>query len=389
MKVPKPPFLMFLRNHRALILASCVGTGLAHIATTTMPFQIGALVDATGRSPSQAGLFGFCQIGALAAGMMLSSSQLGRISTAILASFGALLAAVANVGLFFVQSFPIQLIFGSLAGLGFGCVFAATIAGSANCDEADRLYGVGNGGGLLVIMLVTIAVPAIAGRLGPRSIFMSIACIALVSTGMLSGLEPGGRRPAKVTIPRRAEGAPALLLSWVALSIGTGALYSFSERIGRQIHLTPEVIGAVLSTGLAIGLLGTAIAAFTAGRISRSLALVLGMIGTGVSCLLVGYSASLGTFATGELLYMVSYMFLYCYLLGTAAKLDTTGRVGALGAGLERLSYSCGVWIGGLLAESFGYSITGVLGFAGCMSGLVLGFPSLFRALSRPISVRQ
>jgi hypothetical protein len=389
MQSPKSPFLSFLRNHRGLILASCVGTGLAHVATTTMPFQIGALVDAAGRSPGQAGLFGFCQIGALAAGMMLSSSQLGRVSTAFLAVSGALLAAIANAALYFVQSFPLQLLFGAVAGLGFGRVFAATIAGSANCSEADRLYGIGNGGGLLVIMLVTIAVPAIAGRLGPRSIFMSIACIALVSTGMLFGLEPGGTRPAKTTIPRRAEGAPALLLSWVALSIGTGALYSFSERIGRQIHLTPGVIGAVLSTGLAVGLLGTAIAAFTAGRISRSRALVLGMVGTGVSCLLVGYSASLGSFAAGEFLYMLSYMFLYCYLLGTAAKLDPTGRVGALGAGLERLSYSFGVWIGGLLAESFGYSITGVLGFAGCISGLVLGFPSLFRALSRPVPVRQ
>jgi hypothetical protein len=354
-----------------------------------MPFQIGALVDATGRSPGEAGLFGFCQIGALAAGMVLSSLQPGRVSTAILAVSGALLAAVANLGLFFVQAFPLQLLFGAAAGLGFGCVFAATIAGSASCDEADRLYGIGNGGGLLVIMLVTIAVPAIAGRLGPQTIFMSIACIALVSTGMLFGLEPGGTRPAKTSIPRRAEGAPALLLSWVALSIGTGALYSFSERIGRQIHLTPRVMGAVLSTGLAVGLSGTALAAFTAGRISRSLALVLGTVGTGVSCLLVGYSASLSSFAAGEFLYMLSYMFLYCYLLGTAAKLDPTGRVGALGAGLERLSYSLGVWIGGLLAESFGYSITGILGFAGCIFALVTGFPSLFRALSRPVSVRQ
>jgi predicted MFS family arabinose efflux permease len=113
------------------------------------------------------------------------------------------------------------------------------------------------------------------------------------------------------------------------------------------------------------------------------------MVGTGVACLTVGYSQNLSTFAAGEFLYMLSYMYLYCYLLGTAATLDPTGRVGALGAGLERLSYSVGVWVGGLLAESFGYSMTGVLGFAGCMSGLVFGFPSLFRALDRPITLRQ
>jgi predicted MFS family arabinose efflux permease len=371
-----------------LVLASCAGTGLAHLATTTMPFQIGALVDA-GRSPRQAGLFGLCQIGALAGGMMLSSLHLGRVSTAILAVCGALLATAANFGLYFAQYLPLQLLFGALAGLGFGLVFAATIAGAAGSEEADRLYGIANSGALLLILLVLIVVPAIAGRLGPRSIFMSIAGIALASSATLSGLKSGGSRAAKPpTLPWRAAGTPALLLSWAALSIGTGALYSFSERIGRQIHLRPEVIGAVLSAGLVIGLLGTALAAYTAGRMSRPRALVVGMVGTGVSCLLVGYAAGLGSFAAGELLYMLSYMFLYCYLLGTAAKLDPTGRIGALGAGLERLSYSCGVWMGGVLAQYYGYSSTGAVGFAGCMLALVLGFPSLFRALERPISVR-
>jgi hypothetical protein len=38
--------------------------------------------------------------------------------------------------------------------------------------------------------------------------------------------------------------------------------------------------------------------------------------------------------------------------------------------------------MGGVLAEHAGYSVTGALGFAGCMLGLVVGFPSLFRALA-------
>jgi predicted MFS family arabinose efflux permease len=383
MKLPKPPLLQFVGKHWPLILATCVGTGLAHVPTTTMPFQIGALVDVAGRSSGQAGLFGFCQIGALAIGMMLVSSRLGRISAAPLAVSGALLAAAANAGLFFLQAFPLQLLLGALAGVAFGCVFAATIAGAARCDEADRLYGIGTGGGLLLIMIITAAVPVIAGRFGPCSIFMSIACIALFSAAMLFGLGRARNPPSAVPMSWRAPGVPALLFSWVALSIGTGALYAFSERIGRQIHLAPQVIGAVLSAGLVVGLLGTAIAAFLAGRVRRSRALVAGMVGTGLSCLMVGYSDTLAVFAAGEFSYMLSYMFLYCYLLGTAAKLDATGRVGSLGAGLERLSYSVGIWIGGLLAEYFGYSAIGALGFAGCMAGLAFGFPSLFRALHR------
>jgi predicted MFS family arabinose efflux permease len=340
-------------------------------------------MDGTGRSASQAGLFGFCQIGELALGMILISSRLDRVHPAVMAVGSALLATVANVGLFLVQSFPWQLFLGALAGVAFGFVFAATIAGAAACDEADRLYGMGNGGGLLLIMLIMIGLPVVADRFGPRAIFMGIAGLSLVCSVLLFGLKRKQRITASGIASWRTAGVPGLLFSWAALSMGTGALYSFSERIGKQIHLATEVIGVVLSAGLFVGLLGTAMAAFVGGQVSRSRALVVGMVGTGASCLLLGYSEDLIVFAAGVFLYMLFYMFLYCYLLGTAAQLDSTGGIGALGGGMERLSYSVGVWIGGLLAEYLSYSTIGLLGFSGCMLGLVFGFPSLFRALYR------
>jgi len=348
-----------------------------------MPLQIGALMDAAGRSASQAGLFGFCQIGALAFGMILISSRLDRAHPGAIAIGSALLATTANVGQCFVHFFPLQLLFGALTGLAFGFIFAATIAGAAGCRDSDRLYGIGNGGGLVLIMMVVAGLPVAANHFGPRAIFMGIAALSLVCSVFFSGLKRGQRYATDERVSWRTEGVPGLLFSWVALSMGTGAVYSFSERIGRQNHLTSEVIGVVLSAGLFVGLFGTLTAAFVVDRVSRSHALIIGMVGTGASCLLLGYSANLASFAAGIFLYLLFYMFLYCYLLGTAAQLDSTGRVGALGGGLERLSYSVGVWIGGLLAEYISYATIGLLGFAGCMLGLVFGFPSLFRALYR------
>jgi predicted MFS family arabinose efflux permease len=54
---------------------------------------------------------------------------------------------------------------------------------------------------------------------------------------------------------------------------------------------------------------------------------------------------------------------------------------------MERLGYGTGAWIGGVLAEHAGYSVTGMLGFSGCMLRLAVGFPSLFRALEGQNSV--
>jgi predicted MFS family arabinose efflux permease len=119
-------------------------------------------------------------------------------------------------------------------------------------------------------------------------------------------------------------------------------------------------------------------------RLHRPSALTIGMCGSGLSCLLLGYATSLPSFAAGVFAYWVFTMFLYSYLLGTAAVLDATGRVGTLAGGVERLGYAAGAGIGGFVAQHTAYSATGLLGFLACATGLALGFPSLFRSLRKP-----
>jgi predicted MFS family arabinose efflux permease len=232
-------------------------------------------------------------------------------------------------------------------------------------------------------MTIVATLPMVAVRFGAIGVFAGIATLALASGVFFLGFKRGVRGDQLRVAAWRIAGAPGLLFGWAAFSTGTGALYAFSERIGRGIGLAPATIGFVLSAGLFVGLLGTAAAAIFGGRINRRGALVSGMAGSGLSCLLLGYATNLIIFAAGVFIYWICYMFLYCYLLGSAAQLDASGRVGTLGGGMERLGYGIGAWIGGVLAEHAGYSVTGLLGFAGCALGLAVGFPSLFRALDK------
>jgi len=202
-----------------------------------------------------------------------------------------------------------------------------------------------------------------------------------VSSPFFVGFTSGRRVEQTQLAVWRVPGAPGLLFAWAAFSTGTGALYAFSERIGKSINLPGAQIALVLSAGVFVGLIGTAVAAVLGRRVNRPRALVIGLCGSGLSCLLLGFAANLVIFAAGVCVYWVFYMFLYSYLLGTAAVLDPAGRVGTLGGGLERLGYGLGAGMGGILAEHATYSSTGVLGFLGCTLGLALGFPSLFRAL--------
>jgi len=346
-----------------------------------MPFQVGALMDGTGLTSSQAGLFGFVEVGSLAAGMILIAPWIDRVPPRVIAIASAFLAGTANLGLYFIHSFSAELLCGALSGLGFGFIFAATIAAAATADEPDRLYAIGNGGALLLIVGIMAVIPVIGRHFGALGVFVSIASLAIVGSVFFLGFRRGQATSMRRSSAWSIRGVPGLLFSWASFSLGTGALYAFSERIGKTLQIQPETIGIVLSAGVFVGLIGTGAAALLAGSVNRRRALVGGMLGCGLSCLLLGYAMNLTMFTVGVFAYWISYMFLYSYLLGTAAQLDASGRIGTLGGGLERLAYGAGAWTGGVLADHIGYSVTGALGFCGCILGIVVGFPSLFRAL--------
>jgi predicted MFS family arabinose efflux permease len=378
----------FAARQWALLLAMCFGSTLAHIATTGMPLQVGALMDGTARTASQAGLFAFVQVSSLALGMILLSVLVARIRPTQVAVAGALLASVAYLTLYFARAFWLQLACGAVAGYGFGLVYSANIAAGASVEDADRAYGIGFGGSLLLVVSIMTVLPFMSTRFGLLGVFACLAGFSLISTPLFRGFKTDAVArqdlpPTKRQAVWRTAGAPGLLLSWAAFSAGTAMAYVFAERIGKSIHLLPTEVGLVLSSGVFVGLVGTTSAALFSQRINRRVALIVGLAGSALACLLIGHATSLVLFAAGIWLFWVFTMFLYCFLLGSAAILDKSGRLGTFGSGTERLGYAVGSWIGGLLAQHVSYSSTGTYGCAVCLIGLVLGYPTLFRALDR------
>jgi hypothetical protein len=224
-----------MKRQLTLIVAVCGGAGLAHIGTSAMPFQIGALMDGAHRTAAQAGAFGFAEIGALALSMILVSARADLLPTRSLALIGGLTAILANIGLFVVGSFPLQLLFGICAGFGYGTIFSATVTAAAATEVPDRMYAIGNGGALLLIVAFMTAIPFGNSRLGAQGVFGSLAILVAVCSPLLLGL----RRAELPIVTRlsawRTPGAAGLLFAWMTASLGTTALYAFSERIGKSI----------------------------------------------------------------------------------------------------------------------------------------------------------
>ena len=352
-----------------------------------MPLQVGALMDGTTRTASQAGLFAFIEVASLSLGMILISFLAIRIKPLRLAIAGSLLAALADLSLFVARGFPLQLVLGGFAGLGFGMAYSATISAGASSEDPDRTYAIGFGGSLLLVMLIMIGLPFTSAQLGFLGVFACMSGFALFCAPIFRGFKgaaiqaPARPHPVRMAV-WRTPGATGLLFSWAAFSMGTAMAYVFAERIARNIPLAPTDIGLVLSSGVFVGVFGTGVAAILSQRLDRRVALAGGLAGSALACFLIGHATSLMLFATGIFAYWIFTMFLYCFLLGTAAVLDNSGRLGTFGSGTERLGYAVGAWIGGLLAQHVSYTSTGIVGCATCLAGILIGCPTLFRALA-------
>ena len=347
-----------------------------------MPFQIGALIDGSHRKAAEAGLFGFLQISSLSAGMMLISPWAGGLAPRTIAIAGCGLAAAANMALYLAGSLYLQLLLAIVTGFGYGLIFAATVSAAACSRDPDRVYSIGNGGALLIVVGLMSILPLAVSYWGTVGIFAALSVMSLACSPLFIGFKLGKRLDEPELGAWRTPGAPGLLIAWVVASTGTSALYAFSERLGRNIHLPASQLVTVLSSGVFVGLIGTGAAALLGRRVNRPLALMVGMSGSGAACLMLGFAANLTMYAAGVFMYWIFYMFLYSYLLGTAALLDPAGRVGTLAGGVERLGYALGAGVGGLLAEHESYRSIGTLGFLSCVLGMAFGFPSLFRELA-------
>ena len=372
----------------ALVVAVAVGSAIAHLCTSAMPFLVGALINGYGMSATGAGLVGFFQVGALAVSMILIAPIAHRFKPLRVCALGASLAASCNVLIYLA---PAQLalicLLATVVGVGYGLILTAAVAAAAGSSRPDLTYAAGNSGALLIVVPMISALSLATLRFGSRGTFLAIPLLIVVCAPLLFGLRRtrGAVAGVQVTGTTFVKGVPILAI-WSLFSFGTGAMWAFTERIGVALALSGPTIGLVLSTSAFTGLIGTSLAAVCSTRVNRVAALAVGVVGGGASCLMLALATNLWMFATAAVLYWIFTMFVYILLLGTAAVLDPTGRLGTFGTGCERLAFAIGAPLGGLMVDYGSYVWVGVGAAIACSVIAPAFLPGLSRALRAPTS---
>jgi hypothetical protein len=367
-----------------LIIAYAVSAVIAHMCTSALPFQIGSLIDGYGFSATAAGLVGFFQIGSLALSMIVFAPLTRRFRPLGVCLVGMLIAAGCNLGIFLLPaSLTLICLLAIGIGVGYGLVLTAAVAAAAAAPNPDAVYAGGNSGALLLLVLMLSVLPAATNYLGSRGPFLAIALLILLCLPLLVGFRArAGTAGAVPSVPATVPGILPLLGVWSLMSFGTGAVWGFAERAGLGLHgVSHTAVGLVLSASVFAGLVGTSLAALLADRVDRITALAINLIGAGLSCLLLVATHNVWVFAAAAVLYWITTMFVYVLLLGTAAGLDPSGRLGTLGTGCERFAFAVSAPISGVIADHSSLIWIGV--GAAVASGLVA--PLLLLMLKRTL----
>lgn len=369
--------------NRKLVVSVSFAAAYGHFGIVMMPFQIGALIEERGLSASGAGTFGFFEVGALALVMFLVSSFVERFRANWTALAGMWISGAAYASIYFFRpEFAILCLLGSLAGIGCGLIYASLLIGASASPMADRVYALGAGGGLAVTVVLMTIIPLATTGYGADGVFLGMGVAMLCGTPTIWWfLKPAPSMKQAQFLFWHPKGAVALLALWFFFALGTGAIWSFAERVANHIAIAPATVGLIFSTSTFFSIGGTLLAAITVARITRLSALGLGIAGSAAGCLLLGAAWNTSAFTSGVLLYWLFYMYLYTYLLGTSAALDPTGRLGTAGGAFESLAFAVGAPAGGVIMDQWSSTSLGVIAALMCLAGIPLCIPSIRRAL--------
>jgi predicted MFS family arabinose efflux permease len=281
-----------------------------------------------------------------------------------------------------------MLLFGvarALVGIGFGLIFSCANAAAAKAAVPERAYSIAYG----VLVAFSSMLPLVLGhsdrldQLLPglsvphSSLFLAMALFTAVlapTTLLLPATSVGSTiQSSRQTVTRISPAmSTASLAIMVGFSVGVFSVYTFIERRGRLLGMDPTSIGNMVSSAIALGLVGTFGSIILGLRVGRALPLLAGLIVQGASCVGISLCPTTLLLSGSTLLFMASWGFVYPYIMGLGAAIDPAGRLPTALGGGYLVGSSVAAGLGGLLMQVGGFALLGGVAFGLCaIAGLV------------------
>lgn len=317
---------------KAYAILLCM-TGITFILI--QPIIVSAYIDVLGFSNGQAARILSANAVAQLMGAFLASVILERMNIRRVVQVSRAIILLLEIACMVVESPTLLILLRSVIGVLFGillCVGTALIAGMNN---PARIYGANTLtqviGAALFIALVAWSLPS----LGVNGIYGILAVQAFLCL-VFSGVSPRSVAPEDAQPSFVGAGPVGLivLVSAIAYFLATNMLWPNLTQIGIVSGLTTEQTGSAFAIGGGFGLLIACVVLWLGDRIGDLVPILIGVVTLSIAMHFLKGHSGFWYFMAGSTLASTAPLWYQTYVLAALAKIDPSGKLGALAATL-------------------------------------------------------
>lgn len=355
-------------NSRRFLYALVILGLTSSTSGTVSPVLLATYVQNVGLTERAAGLVISAEAAGYAAAQLIFFFALYRWRALNSALLGLALVLGGNLLTIASTSGPELAAVRFVTGIGMGVIWSLVVSTVAHRRDAQRDYSIFTAVSLTYAASLFGVAPWIGSKYGLAGLMafvLSLGVLGLAGAIDLRhyrGTASPRNHPIKSSAPAGFDwGTARLTVTCLLLYAGHNALWSYQQRVGLAVGLTPAVVGSLLGLSVLAGAAGAAIASVTGGRLgfSRPQWIAYAMLIT--AAVLFTRPGTAGTFISAAILVKVGWFYGYPLLQGALAARDPSGRAPVLGSFLQTVGATLGPGSAALVVGR-GYSYVGGVG---------------------------
>lgn len=311
---------------------------------------------------------------ALAAAALVTTNRLGRLRAVFL--LGAVLTLVGNALSIVARDPAVFMAARLLTGLGEGTLMAALGSAATRAEGSTALFAfffvTGAGTGVVLTQLL----PMLEASLGVAGLFVAQTALAAVALGLL--LRPHSLPPFSAVA--RSDGGDRLfpplargVLAGVSLLyVGNVALWTFLERIAVTQGLSVVWGARVIGLAAVCGIVSGGLASKLLDRMPLTRVFAVGFLVMSALSWIATHGAGAVGFSASVLGHNAALLWLAPAHLALLARIDPSGRMGALAIVPITLGSFTGALLAAALTPDLGYGVIGIVGVCSYLAALSL-----------------
>ena len=350
-------------NRPSVVAAAALLTSTCLLPAMLMPYLVGAVAQTVTAEPRQLGFVTAAVLGGPIALMAVSVVWVRRYSWRRLAGAGLVFAALGYALAASMHTFGALLAAIAFGSTALAVAYAPPICLLSDTSDPDRNFGYAFFLQIVASGITGVIATALAGRLGPRSLYVLIAGIFVLSLALVPLLPRSGLKHEAGALHSRPSTAPIWmgLAGMLFLNAGPTAVWAFFERIGHSAGFSEGTLGNIIAVALLAGAPGSLLSAAAARRFGRLLPLALSIL-----LMIVTFAAAIlapdpVSYLVAGILFQFLLNFSLSFQYGALSVADTSGRLIVLAPTFQGIGGIGGPILAGLVMQRQGLAAVAAL----------------------------